>query len=115
MRRSPMRSRGRTLGVRHSDDMVMRFHAYSNGEEGVMGILMINCPSTGRAVSTGIEMSGVDQLPSVIAKTECSACGRVHEWTKDDAWLAEGGEQYRRIAAAKMVVRSANGHPKGAI
>ena len=80
-----------------------------------MGILMIYCPSTGRAVSTGIEISGVDELPSVIATTECSACGRVHEWTKDDAWLAEGGEHYRRIAADKTAVKSANGHPKGAI
>jgi hypothetical protein len=63
----------------------------------------------------GIEISGVDELPSVIATTECSACGRVHEWTKDDAWLAEGGEHYRRIAADKTAVKSANGHPKGAI
>ncbi len=63
-----------------------------------MGIVMITCPSTGRAVSTGIEMSGVEQLPTVIATMVCSACGRVHEWTKDDAWLAEGGEYYRKIA-----------------
>ena len=80
-----------------------------------MGILMINCPSTGRAVSTGIEMSGIDQLPTVIATIECSMCGRVHEWTKDDAWLAEGGEHYRRIAADKAAVKFANGHPKGAV
>jgi hypothetical protein len=102
------------VGIRHSRDTVVRFHARSNGEEGVMGILMINCPSTGRAVSTGIEMSGVDQLPNVIAQTECSACGRVHEWTKDDAWLAEGGEQYRSIAAGRIAAKSVNGHPKGA-
>ena len=110
-----MLPRGQPLGIRHSRDMVLRFHAYSNGEEGVMGILMINCPSTGRAVSTGIEMSGVDQLPTVIATTECSACGRVHEWSKDDAWLAEGGEQYRSIAADEAAVKSVNGHPKGAV
>ena len=65
-----------------------------------MGILMITCPSTGRAVSTGIETSDVKQLPTVIATTVCPACGRVHEWTKDNAWLAEGGEYYRRLAAA---------------
>jgi predicted flavoprotein YhiN len=110
-----MLSRGQPLGIRHSRDMVLRFHNCSNGEEGVMGILMINCPSTGRAVSTGIEMSGVEQLPTVIATTDCSECGRVHEWTKDDAWLAEGGEQYRRIGADKSAVKSANGHLKGAV
>ena len=79
-----------------------------------MGVLMICCPSTGRAVSTGVEMSGIDQLPTVIATTECSACGRVHEWTKDHAWLAEGGEHYRRVAAAKSATQSANGARRGA-
>ena len=64
-----------------------------------MGILMIECPSTGREISTGIEMLNVDQLPAVKATTVCSACGRVHEWTKHDAWLAEGGEQYRVFIA----------------
>jgi hypothetical protein len=71
-----------------------------------MGILMISCPSTGRAVSTGIEMHRVDQLPSVIATIECSACGCVHEWTKADAWLAEGGEHYRNAAAIKAASKA---------
>ena len=65
-----------------------------------MGIVMIACPATGREVSTGIEMSGVDQLPTVIATMFCSECGRVHEWTKDDARLTNGGEQYREAALA---------------
>ena len=56
-----------------------------------MGVLMIQCPSTGREVSTGIEMLDVEQLPAVKATTRCPACGRVHEWTKHDAWLADGG------------------------
>jgi len=60
-----------------------------------MGVLMIHCPSTGRDVSTGIETLDVEHLPEVKARTVCSACGRVHEWTKHDAWLADGGSQYR--------------------
>lgn len=60
-----------------------------------MGVLMIQCPSTGRPVSTGIEMLAIEQLPMVIAKARCPACGQVHEWTKDDAWLANGGLEYR--------------------
>jgi hypothetical protein len=78
-------------------------------EEGIMGIIMIKCPSTGHAVSTGIEMSGLDRLPSVIATMVCSACGRVHEWTKADAWLAEGGEYYRQLATKRGANRSING------
>jgi hypothetical protein len=67
----------------------------SKHEEGIMGVLMIQCPSTGRAVSTGIEMLAIEQLPTVTAKATCPACGKVHEWTKDDVWLANGGQQYR--------------------
>ena len=60
-----------------------------------MGIIMINCPATGRGVSTGIETIGIEDLPVVTAKMVCSACGRVHDWTKADAWLDNTGEQYR--------------------
>jgi hypothetical protein len=78
-----------------------------------MGIIMIRCPSTGRAVSTGIEMPNLDQLPTVIATMVCSACGRVHEWTRTDAWLAEGGAFYRQQAAAKRAAdQRANGHAR---
>jgi hypothetical protein len=62
---------------------------------GVMGIIMICCPATGRDVSTGIEMSDVEQLPIVKAKMVCPACGCQHDWTKNDAWLANSGDQYR--------------------
>jgi len=64
-----------------------------------MGIIMIHCPATGRDVSTGIEMSGVEELPSVKATMLCPVCGRVHDWTRADAWLADSGEQYRAAAA----------------
>jgi hypothetical protein len=60
-----------------------------------MGIIMISCPATGQGVSTGIEVVGTDQLPVVTATTICPECGRVHQWTKNEAWLANGGEQYR--------------------
>lgn len=64
-----------------------------------MGLVMIKCPSTGQAVSTGIEMPTIERLPTVIATMVCSACGRVHEWTRADAWLAGSGEYYRQLAA----------------
>ncbi len=64
-----------------------------------MAMIMIRCPSMGRAVSTGIEVVDVEQLPIVIATTVCPACGRIHRWTKNEAWLTEGGEQYRQVAA----------------
>jgi hypothetical protein len=30
----------------------------------------------------------------------CSACGGEHEWSKNQAWLSNGGEQYRKAVAA---------------
>jgi hypothetical protein len=65
-----------------------------------MAIIMISCPSKKCAVSTEIEVSDVDQLPTVTATMVCSACGGEHQWTKDKAWLSNGGEQYRKAAAA---------------
>jgi hypothetical protein len=73
-----------------------------------MGVLMIRCPRTGHAVATGIEMSSMDRFPSVTATMVCSACGRVHQWTRADAWLADGGEYYRRLANERAS-RPANG------
>ena len=63
-----------------------------------MGIVMIRCPATSHDVSTGIETSDVDELPTVKAKMVCPACGRVHDWTKHDAWLADSGKEYRAAA-----------------
>ena len=60
-----------------------------------MAIIMIRCPATGRPVSTGIEVVSTDQVPVVTARLSCPACGRVHEWTKQVAWLDSGGDQYR--------------------
>jgi hypothetical protein len=69
-----------------------------------MGIIMINCPATGRRVSTGIETVDIEELPAVTAKMVCPACGRMHDWTKADAWLVPSGEQYRLGAMAARAV-----------
>ena len=61
----------------------------------IVGIIMIRCPATGRGVSTGIEVFATDQMPVVPATMSCPSCGRVAGWTKGDAWLGNGGEQYR--------------------
>jgi hypothetical protein len=75
-------------------------------QEKIVGILMIKCPATGRGVSTGIEVLSTERLPVVTAPMLCPACGRVHHWTKNDAWLAAGGEQYREPAPRKWRVAS---------
>jgi hypothetical protein len=69
-----------------------------------MGIIMINCPATGRRVSTGIETVDIEELPAVTAKMVCPACGGVHDWTKADASLVPSGERYRLGAMAARAI-----------
>jgi hypothetical protein len=57
-----------------------------------MGMVMIRCPSSGRTVSTGIELEKQTfiQLPDVSSGMSCSACGGHHIWRKAEAWLNDG-------------------------
>jgi len=57
-----------------------------------MGVVVIKCPVTGHAVSTGIELEETtfEALPNVSSSTICSDCGRRHSWTKAEAWLSDG-------------------------
>jgi endogenous inhibitor of DNA gyrase (YacG/DUF329 family) len=57
-----------------------------------MGAVMIKCPKSGRAVSTGIEIERdtFDQLPNVSSAMNCPACGSHHVWHKADAWIDDG-------------------------
>jgi hypothetical protein len=87
----------------HAIAKVLCSAGHNRIKEAIMGIIMINCPATGHGVSTGIEVCATDQLPIVTATTVCPECGRMHQWTKNDAWLASGGEQYRGEQCRKLV------------
>ena len=58
-----------------------------------MGIVMIRCPTTGRAISTGIETDALsfNRTPVFIAHTWCPLCNTDHEWFAADAWISETG------------------------
>jgi hypothetical protein len=57
-----------------------------------MSTIMIKCPQTGQAVSTGIEVEcdTFVALPEADAQLHCPACGGEHIWSKARAWLADG-------------------------
>jgi hypothetical protein len=57
--------------------------------------LMIACPNTGQAISTGIETDeySLRQIADVPSRTRCPNCGLVHTWWKREAWLADPVEQ----------------------
>ncbi|MBK5959531.1 hypothetical protein CCR97_15145 [Rhodoplanes elegans] len=56
-----------------------------------MGLLMIRCPETGRAVSTDITVSreAFAAMPVFFSRSFCPYCRTAHEWFAKDAWVAE--------------------------
>jgi len=56
-----------------------------------MSSVMINCPTTGRAVSTAVEMepSVFNRLPNIVGRMRCPACGQEHVWAVRSAWLTD--------------------------
>ncbi|MEJ2377779.1 MAG: hypothetical protein P8Y71_21095 [Pseudolabrys sp.] len=59
--------------------------------EAVMGTLMIRCPKTGSAISTGIqtEPATFSNSPVFFARTMCPVCQTHHEWFARAAWIHE--------------------------
>ena len=55
-----------------------------------MSSMMIRCHTTGRPVSTAIEIepSVFRKLPNLRARMLCPACGQEHVWRTSEAWLA---------------------------
>jgi hypothetical protein len=58
-----------------------------------MGIVMISCPETRRAISTGIQVDRTtfDSTPMFFSHTFCLLCGVKHEWFAKDAWVCDSG------------------------
>jgi hypothetical protein len=56
-----------------------------------MGIVMILCPKTRRAISTGIQADRrtFHSTPVFFSRTYCSLCRTTHEWFAKDAWVCD--------------------------
>lgn len=54
-----------------------------------MGMLMINCPNTGRALSTGLETErcSFERAAVFFSRTFCPICRTSHEWFATQAWV----------------------------
>ncbi len=58
-----------------------------------MARVMINCPETGRPIYTHMNFDWLefDSVTIGTKSVECPECGKVHEWTRHDAYLDEEG------------------------
>ena len=56
-----------------------------------MGILMIRCPTTGHAISTGIavDRESFSATPVFYSQAFCPFCRTEHEWFAKEAWVDE--------------------------
>ena len=56
-----------------------------------VGIVMIKCPQTGRAIPTGIKADRESFRRSAVffARTHCSICQTNHDWFAKEAWVYE--------------------------
>lgn len=56
-----------------------------------MGVVMIKCPQTGRAISTGMAADRETFRCSAVffARSYCAICETNHEWFAKEAWVDE--------------------------
>ena len=65
-----------------------------------MGALVFVCPTSGREVSTGLEIDAESyrNLPKVLAEISCPACGCTHNLHQADARLVDGEQNSPRAS-----------------
>ena len=58
-----------------------------------MGTVMIHCPKTGKAVSTGMhaDRAAFGSMPVFFSRTLCPVCRTLHEWFAGSAWVCDCG------------------------
>ena len=66
-----------------------------------MGIVLIRCPQTGSAISTGIKADRKGFLCSAVffARTHYPICQTNHEWFSREAWVYEPSAGREGLAA----------------
>ena len=54
-----------------------------------MGMVMVKCPQTGRAIPTGIETDheSFQRCTVFFARTRCPICNTEHAWFAREAWV----------------------------
>lgn len=69
--------------------------------EKCMGMVMIRCPQSGRAIATGFVADRAEfrRKPVFMARAFCPICRGEHEFFAREAWVEEEGADMRAAAA----------------
>jgi hypothetical protein len=67
----------------------------------VMGDILVKCPHTLKSVPTGLKAEWVvlGSLPPVAIPFPCTACGQIHKWKREDAWIGHASQEPKRAGA----------------
>jgi hypothetical protein len=70
-----------------------------------MGIVMIKCHQSGRAISTGInaDRDSFRRTPVFFARTRCPICEIYHEWFAKEAWVDESRSGALRLDRSRVL------------
>ena len=74
-----------------------------------MAQIMIKCPVSSHAISTGVEVDSdadFNSLLDVAYHADCPSCGFNHIWFKHDAWIAEQPEPHQLRTGVEKPSRS---------
>ena len=74
-----------------------------------MNHILMKCPQNLRPVRTGLttDMIIFETLPPVAIPLRCPACGHVHRWKPEDAWVAQDGNGLKeQIFGADNLIRT---------
>jgi len=72
-----------------------------------MGMLMVRCPKTGSAISTGryIDSRLFRSTPVFLGNTYCPHCRARHEWFVKDAWVCDSHQSECEIVGLQIAER----------
>ncbi len=69
-----------------------------------MGMVVVRCPQSGRAIATGIKADRDSFRRSTVffGRTRCPICDTDHAWFSREAWVAEPSVRAQRNASSLM-------------
>ena len=72
-----------------------------------MGMVMVKCPQTGRAIPTGIktDRDSFRRSPVFFGRTHCPICHTDHAWFARDAWVCDGENTHITSQRAKGTLK----------
>jgi len=90
-----------TRGAIQPAGALLQKAASTISREGHMGMVMVKCPQSGRAIPTGIKTDRESFRRSAVffSRTHCPICCTDHAWFAREAWVHEPSVRTRRRGA----------------